>query len=616
MTAPLPGTVDRSITQAVRRMRDKAILRDEAIDRVRKVRAGDLEQVLPGVFSERYPKAMVANFVDIAARDLAANLAPLPSLTCSAGNMKTDADKRRAERKNRIGANYWRESRLQTQMMWGSDQYLTYGFLPVWVEPDFERQLPIIHVEDPNGAYYELDRWFRCKRYARVWRQDTQELASLFPEYAGGILVDPKTGQPFADTDTEVVRYIDDKETLLYLSERRNLILARYKHGMGKAPVHIALRPGVSLDPRGQFDDVLWVQIAHAVMTQLTIEAGHKAVQAPLAVPSDVNELPVGADAVIVTDNPEKIQRVPLQVPPAAFALNQQIQQEMHTGAGYPDTRLGVGPAGGSTGRGISALEGGFDTQIRLGQSILGECLRISTDMCFEMELKLWPNRTKTVSGTLSGESYTLTYRPSKDLAGDTRCDVSYGFASGLSPNQAIVTLLQLRGDGIIGRDTFRRQLPFDVDVDQQQRELDVQLIEDGLKQGLAAGLQAVGQMVAQGQTELAMQFFTAATQIIQGRRQGQDLSELFVQAFQPPAPPPGMEEAGETTPDAETGPGEGPGPMAGVGANGLPTNVAPGQAGLPPGGRPSIMDLTAGFTGGGNRPNMNANIRRRIATG
>jgi hypothetical protein len=44
--------------------------------------------------------------------------------------MKTEADKRRAERKNRIGEHYWRESRLDTQMFYGADQYLTYGFVP------------------------------------------------------------------------------------------------------------------------------------------------------------------------------------------------------------------------------------------------------------------------------------------------------------------------------------------------------------------------------------------------------------------------------------------------------------------------------------------------------
>ena len=605
--------VDPAIPKTVQRMESNAATRDAAAARVLCVRRGEFASVWPDSFSEAYPTAIVANFVDVAARDLAANLSPLPSLACSAGNMQSDADKRRAEKKNRIGANYWRESHLQTQMKYGADQYLTYGFVPLYVEADYDRKMPIIHIEDPRGCYFDLDRWLRTRRYARVWRQDRNELAALFPEYAYRILNDEQ-GRQYASDTTKVTRYIDGTNVTLYLPECGNMVLAQYAHGMDRCPVVIALRPGVEQNPRGQFDDVLWVQLAHAVMAALTLEAGHKAVQAPLAVPSDMNEINIGPDAVMVTDSPEKVQRVPLNVPSAAFALGQELQTEMQAGAGYPDTRLGNGPAGGSTGRGISALEGGFDTQIRLGQDVIGEALRLVTEMCFEMDVRLWPRLAKKIAGTLSGESYSLTYTPKKDLSDDTRCEVSYGFASGLSPNSAIVTLLQLRGDQIIGRDTFRRQLPFDIDVDQQQRELDVQLIEDGLKQGLAASLGLTGQMVAQGQAAAAMQFFQAAVQIIDGRRKGEDLSELFVKAFQPPPAPPAPPGAPAGAPGA---PAAGPNgePLPGASPDGMPVGVAPGQAGMPPGGRPSIQDLTASFTQGG-APSMGAAVRRRVATG
>lgn len=617
MTAPIAGSVDPSVITAVRRMTDAAFSRDEAINRVLQIRRGELHELYPEAFSDKIPRSIVANFIDVAARDLAANLAPLPALACSAGNMHTDADKRRAERKNRIGANYWRESQLEKQMKYGADQYLSYGFLPIWVEADYDRQMPIMHVEDPNGAYYELDRWFNTKRYARVWRQSTAELASLFPEYAHRILKDAN-GWDYRTTDTEVVRYIDDTNCLLYLPERNSMVVASYAHGQKRCPVRIGLRPGLELQPRGQYDDVAFVQLAHAMMASLTLEAGHKAVQAPLAVPSDMTEISLGPDAVIVTDQPDKVQRVKLDVPQAAFALTAQLTDEMHTGAGYPDTRLGQGPAGGSTGRGISALEGGFDQQIKLAQDIIGELIRMSTEDCFEMDATLWPTKSKKISGTLSGESFEMTYIAGKELAGDTRCDVSYGFASGTSPNAAIVTLLQLRGDDIIGRDTFRRNLPFSFDIDQQQRELDVQHVEDALKQGLEAALTATGQMIAQGQAPAAMQFFTAAAAVIEGRRQGRDLAELIVEAFQPPPAPPdqaGAPGAPGAPPGAAGAVGPDGEPLAGVGANGLPSGVAQGQAGLPPGGRPSLQDLTAGFTAGG-APAVGASIRRRIATG
>lgn len=624
--------VDPKIVAIVDRMRDGAHDRDLAMSKVRMVRDGKFAELWPDQFSERYPTSIVANFVDISARDLASSLAGLPTLACAAGAMRTDADKRRAEKKNRIGYNFWLHSMLEYQMKSGADQYVSYGFLPLWVEADYDAKMPFINVVDPEGCYFELDRRLKTKQFARCWREDIQELAVQWPEYRGTILTDPTTGKPATIDKIEVVLYIDDTYCTLYLPDRNGVILDRYAHRMRRAgkpacPVHVAIRPGLHNKPRGQYDDVLYVQLAHAVMAALTLEAGHKAVQAPLTVPNDVQEINIGPDAIMQTDNPGGVQRVPLNVPAAAFQLGEQLKEEMHEGAGYPDTRLGNGPAGGTTGRGVDALEGGYDAQIDLGQDVLKLAFIEATSMAFELDVILWPNVSKTINGILSGESFEVTYTPLKDIGDNVSCNVTYGFAAGNSPSAKIVTLLQLRGDNLIGRDFTRRNLGFDIDTEQQQREIDVEIIEDGLKQGLAAALQSAGQMMAQGMTAEAMQFFQAASMIIDGRRKGEELAPLFSKAFQPPpAPPqapapaggppvpggpggaPGAPGAGGGPPGADTG-------LAGVGPTGLPPGVAPGQAGMPPGGRPSVADLAAGFTGNGTA-NLTDSIRRRLPVG
>jgi len=611
-----PSYAPHQVTHHVSRMRDAALERDAAMSKVRLVRDGKFSDVWPDQFSEKYPTAIVANFVDVAARDLAANLAPLPALACASGNMRTDADKRRAEKKNRIGSHYWRVSDLEYHLKTGCDQYFTYGFLPFYVEPDFDRKSPRIVVEDPEGAYYDLDRRMNVRRYAKVTRWSIEDLCAQYPELENTIRYN-QFGQPFKGVDTEVIRYVDDTWVIVYLPERNNTVVTSYQHGMkddrGRpiAPVHIAIRPGLHLNPRGQFDDVLYVQLAHAVFAALTLEAAHKSVQAPLAVPSDINELQIGPDALLVTDNPEKVQRVPLQVPQSAFVMGEQLQEEMKEGAGYPDSRLGNVTSSAITGRGISALEGGFDSQIKNAQDVIKLALIKATELCFRMDVLLWGRTTKTINGTISGESFELTYTPRKDIGDNYSCDVSYGFAAGTSPNSAIVTLLQLQGGGIIGKDTFRRQLPFDVDIDQVQRELDIELLNGAILQGIAAGLQATGQMIAQGMEPQAAQYFQAAAQIIQGRREGKDLAALALAAFPPPEPQPEAPPGVPGAPDA----GAAGDQLPGVGANGLPTGVAPGQAGMAPGGRPSVTDLTAGFTGSG-APAMNAQIYRRVPTG
>ncbi len=70
------------------------------------VRQGDISKVFPSMFSEDYPKPLVANFIDVAARDLAEAMAPLPSFNCSATNMVSDAQRKAADTRTRI-ANYY-----------------------------------------------------------------------------------------------------------------------------------------------------------------------------------------------------------------------------------------------------------------------------------------------------------------------------------------------------------------------------------------------------------------------------------------------------------------------------------------------------------------------------
>jgi hypothetical protein len=591
--------------------------RDRRMREARKVRDGEIQDLWPDHFSERYPQSIVANFIDGVARDLSEVIAPLPALSCSAGQMKTEADKRRASRKQRIGEYYHRVSQLETQMYWGADQYLTYGFVAARLEPDLDNRCPKIRVDDPTHTYYIMDRDFHVAQYAKSWREDVHNLAARFPD-AKGLILYPE-GKPCQETELKVICYIDGTNYTLYLPERRGVILLTYEHKLSRTPVEIAVRPGLHTNPRGQFDDVLWVQLARAVMAQLTLEAGHKAVEAPITVPSDVVELNVGPDAVIQTDNPQGVGRVHLQVPGEAFALGQQLEQELKTGSRYPDMRMGQADASVITGKGVQALMGGFDTQIKTAQQFLGRMVRDITELAFEMDEKWWPNKVETINGSYSGESYQVTYTPSVDIAGNYTCDVTYGFAAGMSPQNALVMMLQARGDGLVDRDTVRRQLRsmWGIDIEQAQRDLDVQELNDGVKQGILAALQSSGQMLAQGMTDQAMLFFNIADQMIRGRQNGKPLNDILMSALadyqqQQQAQQQAAMEAQAAAAGGAAGPGQPS--IEGVGPDGLPAGVAPGQAGLPPGGMPAIQSLVAGMTNG--TPSIGATVRKRLPVG
>ena len=81
----------KEIGAKVARLQTLYAARDGRMRDVLSVRQGDISKVYPAMFSEEYPRPLVANMIDVAARDLAEAMAPLPSFNCSASNMVSDA---------------------------------------------------------------------------------------------------------------------------------------------------------------------------------------------------------------------------------------------------------------------------------------------------------------------------------------------------------------------------------------------------------------------------------------------------------------------------------------------------------------------------------------------
>lgn len=617
VTSPnLPNTCPE-IHVVVDRMKRESLERDQEMMVLSLVRQGKPEVLFPDLFNDTWKKPIVSNWIDGIAREFAEMIAPLPALNCSSKGMKNVADKKKAALKNQIGSHYWTVSNLKWHMIAHADRYLSFGFAPFVVEADYKADMPRIVCEDPIGAYYTKDRNGDTVRYAKCWYETAQRLADQFPDLAHLILtkLDPygnRVAIP-ADEKVEVVRYIDAQGSTMFLPARSNLILARIGNPLksGKPPVWVAERPGLFHQPAGQFRDVIWVQLAKQRMAMLGLEIGVKSAGAPLAVPRDVVELAVGADAVIQTDNPEKIRRVGIEVPNSVFQLDATLREELLMGSRYPEGRASGIDASVVTGRGVQALMGSFDTQISTAQSVIGLALKRVTEMCFELDECVWPRMKKRIFGTANGEPYDITYVPGDLFDGDYVCDVTYGFAAGLNPSQAIVMMLQLRGDGLIDRDSVRRNLPFEINVDNMQRALDIEQTNDALKQGLFGLLQASGQVVAQGGDPLP--WFRATHTILKGRMDGKPLEELFLKAFDPETlhpPQPGD----ETAPDAAGG--AAPGAAAGQ-PNPMDQSAPPGMgAGPIPGGQPSLQQMVAGLRGQQGAPTMTADIRRRLPIG
>ena len=599
----------------VKKLREHYHLRDARWSDLLAIRQGNIQQVFPELFSSDFPKPMVANFIDIAARDVAEVIAPLPAFNCDTTDSISDRARKRADKRTMIASGYRDSCNLQTQMYTGADRYLTYGMLAFIVEPDFENNRPMIRLDNPIGSYPEWDRFGKLLSYTKRYQKTVRELCNDFPEHEPQIR--GQYEQRGSERMLEVYRYVDKEEVILFLPERKNLILDRSKNFIGEIPVVIAVRPGLDSDEhqRGQFDDIMWVQVARSRFATLQLEAAQKSVQAPFALPADVNVLEIGPDATIRSANPEKIRRVGLDIPSGIFQESQLLDQELRVGSRYPQGRLGVQSGSIVTGRGVEALMGGFDTQVKTAQAVFAEAFRHVMRMCFLMDEKVFGDVEKEVRGVNAGAPYEINYVPKKDIAGDYWCDVTYGLMAGLDPNRALVFGLQARGDKLISRDFLRRQMPWEMNVTMEEEKVEVEQLHDALIQAVSGYAQALPAMVTQGQDP--SKILTAMATIITGRQAGKNIEDTIEEAFAPAEPT----ETGPEQPAAQEQqpgqPGQGGGPSdqlpPGMQASGRMQGVAPGQEGQAPGGRPALQTLLAGLSSSG-AANMTAGTVRKQA--
>ena len=578
----------KEIDAKLARLRTKYAPRDQRMRDVLSVRQGDLSKVFPSMFSEDYPKPLVANFIDVAARDLAEAGAPMPSFNCSATNMVSDAQRKAADTRTRIANYYVSFSDLALQNYNNADWYNTYGMSIGMVEMDYENNNPRIRMVDPTGAYPEIDRFGRTISLTQLIMSDADTLSAQFPEFADQI-IKKNNFQPGSPYMT-MIRYHDAEQDLIYLPDRNNLVLSRVPNPIGKCLARVRIRPSLDNQARGQFDDVLAVQLARARFAILQIQAAEKSIQAPIAIPQDVQELALGPDAIMRSANPQGIRRVGLELPAGVFTESGVLERELRLGARYPESRSGQIDASVVTGRGVQALQAGFDTQIKAAQAQFARLFEELIGLCFEVDEKIFGGIMKTIKGTDDGTPYTLKYIPSRDIKGEYGVDVRYGIMSGMDPNRAVIALLQMRSDKLVSRDYVRRELPVEINVTQEEQRVDIEEMRDSLRVAVAQYAQAIPQMAAQGQDPT--QVVTRIAEVISGRQKGLSLESIVEKVFTPPAQP--------AQPEMQA-PGMAPMSPA-AGAAPAPASQQPPQeqGGTAPaaGQKPDIATLLAGITG------------------
>lgn len=584
----------KQIAEHVRLIRTKNAARDQDYMKVVAIRKGDYESVAPGLFNTKdFDKPLVANLIDTTARDIAEVMAPLPSFNCNAGSASSEAERKRQDTRGAIANSYVQYSRLQDQAYEGADRYGTFGFMAYIVEPSFTEKMPCIRIGSVPTAHYTKDYRGRTKCYVEVYKANVNQLIADHPDHEDALRA-KFGGHPEPGAMVEVAKWYDDEQTSLVCLDPC-ILLIQAKNRIGRCPVRIVERPHITGEGgiRGQFDDVIWVQVARALVAMYTLDAIEQSVHAPIAMPKDVQEMELGPFAVVQSDNPQQIGRVPLNISPGLFPESQILAQEQRTGSRYPEGRSGSIDASIVTGQGVQALMGTFDTQVQTFQRLNASALEDVIELCFRMDEAYWSGEKKTRRIKDNGSPRKVEYTPAKDIAGDYTVDVTYGAIAGLDPNRGLVFVLQALAGGLIAKSTARKTLPVDLNVEAEEKQIQMEQIDDSIAATLAMLPQAIPQMAAMGQDprDITMQVVQARKMVSQGKTLSEALEKVFAPKEEPQAAPEdpmqaAMEQAAAGDPAA-----------------------LPGQGG---GGASDMLMMLAGMTPGGNS-NMQANVSRMM---
>jgi hypothetical protein len=587
-----------------RRMYDD---RDQRMNQVLMVRQGKMRDVYPDLFPDGpFENPIVANMVDIAARDLSEVIAPLPSFSCTSTSMASETQRKKADKRGEIVNGIVNFSDLQTQMFNAADRYVTYGFVPAQVEIDIDENMPRIKFFDSLGSYPVIDRYGRVTMFFQRMNKPTEELMAKYPEVAHLIYDKNNTS-----TMSEIVRFHDKDQDLIFMPNKNNLVLDRATNIMGECMIRVVQRPSIDDQSRGQFDDVLAIQVAKARYALLSLEAATKSVQAPIAMPLDSQELALGPDAIMRSSKPNEIRRVPLELPNNVFAQSQVLESELRLGSRFPEARTGNSDASIITGQGVKALMGGFDTQIKTAHAMFARAFTELLALALKVDEKIFKDEEKQLRGVYNGTPYDIKYKPARDIAGDYTVDIQYGLMAGLDPNRALVFGLQARGDKLISRDFLRRQMPFSFNATNEEQKVETEELRDAMKQAIASYAQAIPALASQGQDP--SDILRKLSYVITERQKGTSIEVAIQEAFQPQNPAPAA-APGSVSPESmgmpsESAAGVGQLPM-GMSESGRMQGIAPGQ--IAPGGRPDVQSLLASL-GARGEPNLQATVARRL---
>ena len=499
--------------------------------------AGIYEGKLPPAFDKFFPKSspkQVVNLVRLAWDDLATQVGRLPDFRADPMD-STKAAGEAAGLLERIAHFYMRKAAPRGELfLWELAWWLVgIGRSVAIVTPNLEGQYPEFQMRDPRTAF---------PKAKKTSGNQIVELADIIFKYEltlnemeeRGLLA--KASLPSRDgTKADngfVIEFVDDTQWIIASDGGT---VQRVVHDLGVVPGWVfqtfAPNRGAGLS---QFADQITFMVAISRMLSQKLRYADRLAHPITWVRGHEGTITIGPDIINKLGPQGEMGQLSA---PTQLQVDRDIELLTRFSRilnRNPEVRQGEIQSRGSytSAKTLEQLSEAIDTVVGRMWDYVSVGAEKLMEVAFAMDEKLWPNIEKSINGVINGTRYNVSYTPAKDIAGQRRINVDYGF--GVGGYQGFLQQLQAKDSGLQSQRGALEQMPGVSDVEAKLREIELEQMDAAiqrnfmaqaeagqldvvlwakLREELAKGTKSIGQIITKYSEELQRQAQAASEQ-------------------------------------------------------------------------------------------------------
>jgi hypothetical protein len=475
-------------------LRDWTTEREELEEMVR-LYEGELPERYRRFFPKNTPEHLV-QVIPLAWDDLATQAGRLPDLRGEPRNMNAK-ELKAVGLLEKIGFSYLRNAKptgklFMKDLAW----WMQLGRAVAIVTPDFEMQSPRFELRDPRTCYPGIKEMVN-NRIVELSDLIFKHEIPIEEARARG-LAHPQSfdnyGVPQDNRVTVCCYEYIDHEKICMVSE----------DGMGPPPAYhnLGMVPGQIFDTytpnkkagHNRFRDQLTLAVSISRLISAKMAFADRVTSSTIWTRNFEGILEMGPDTIIKLGPQGEIGQIG---PPQTLQVDQDIQllnQFSRVLNRNPEVRQGEIAAKGTytSAKTLEQLGDAIDTVVGADWDVIGPGMEKLFAVAFQMDVSLWGNVEKTVSGDLRGKRFLDHYIPNEDIGDRRNIRVDYGF--GVGGYQGFLMHLQALDAGVMSRRRTMEAMPGVTDVAEEQNLIDIEAMDKAgkemfLQQAMAGAL-------------------------------------------------------------------------------------------------------------------------------